>query len=339
MQIRSFSKPRREGPAARSRGSELLTAQGRATGRDGVLVRHRKKERSGKLRRVTVLRMFGIGLLAVVVLAGIVIFGLSRERVVSDAVWHDLSAGLYVPSDQAVMPLSEEKALELVRKVLNARSVQDLAGNVRLKDSSAIEAVDFLKRLEQENGKISRMNWIGNMDSNAIQIEAVEIFFTKELARPRRVLLTPDEHGVWQADLAALEGRSSMAWDEIIHEPAVAADVRVLVAHDNYYNGRYSDDHEWEAYALANPNSEVILIGYCRRSSEAHRILTTLLTEMRAARAIIRIQKTDLPESRQCEIESILAEDWILTDSPLDERRRNSSVTSSKAPEPVIHAP
>jgi hypothetical protein len=291
MQIRSFSKPRHEAPAAKPIEGELLTLEGSVTGREGVQVRHRKKARSGKSRRETLLRTLGIGALAVIILGGSVYFGLSRDRVVSDAVWRDPSAGLYVARDQAVMPLTEEKALELVRKVVNARSVQDLAGNARLKDITAIEAVDFLKRLEQENGKISRMNWIGNMDSNAIQIEAVEIVFTNEQSRPRRVLLTPNEAGVWQADLAALEGRSTMAWDAIIREPAVAADVRVLVARDNYYNGRYSDDREWVAYALAKPDTEVILIGYCRRASETNRILTTLLRETRAARAIIRIKK------------------------------------------------
>jgi hypothetical protein len=222
------------------------------------------------------------------------------------------------------MPLTEDDALLLVKKVLAARSPEQLGDGARLKDISTGAALEFLATLEERNGKITQLNWIGNMDSNDIQIEAVEIMFAKENVKPSRALLTPNKSGVWQVDLASLAATCSEPWQEVISEAKTQADLRVVIARDNYYNGRFASDREWSAYGMASPESDTLIIGFCPRDGEIDRILNSLLKENRGIRAMVRIRKNDQPNSRQCEIISLLAEDWILTDTPLGERGSGS---------------
>ena len=340
MQIRSFPRPPRGGPGSRPDSVEPVPADEASVDWGGKpLRRKKKKDGSAKRRRETLLRTIAIGVLALAGMGGIAFIGLSRDRVVSDAVWRDPTVELQLQRVDVVIPLSEEKALDLVRTVLNARSVDELRGLVRLKDISAAEAVDFLAGMEKKDGKISRMNWIGNMDSNGIQIEGVEILYQKEDVRPRRALLTPDEKGTWQVDLAALAGHNTIAWDKIISEPEVHADLRVIIGHDNYYNGRFSNDREWASFAMIGAETSTLLIGYCPVESETNRALMILLRDQRAIRAIIRIRKTDASGSRQCEIVSILAEDWILTDTPFEKRRVDKAPASEMKIEPARQDP
>lgn len=303
---------------------EPVVPDGSSMGWDGAKVRRRKKESSSKFRKETLLRTIAIGVFAVGVLGVIAYVGFSNEREVNSSVWHDPGAGAFDAKAQGVMPLTEDDALRLVRKVLAARSPEQLAEVARMKDISSGAALEFLSQLEEKNGKISRMDWIGNMDSNDIQIEAVEIVFEKETSRPCRALLTPNESGVWQVDVAAMAATCSEPWQKVIAEPRIQADLRVVIARDNYYNGRFSSDREWSAYAMASPGSDTLIIGYCPHDGEIDRILNSLLKENRGIRAMVRVRKNDQPNSRQCEIISLLAEDWILTDSPLEERSTGS---------------
>ena len=339
MQIRSFPRPPRGGPGSRLDAVKPVPVDEASLDWGGTRLRRKKKDSSAKRRRETLLRTIAIGVLALMGMGGIAFIGLSRDRVVSDAVWHDPTTELQLQRADVVIPLSEEKALDLVRTVLSARSVDELRGLVRLKDISAAEAVDFLVGMEKKDGKISRMDWIGNMDSNGIQIEGVEIVYKNEKVRPRRVLLTPDEKGTWQVDLAALAGHNTTAWDKIISEPEVHADLRVMIGHDNYYNGRFSNDREWASFAMIGAETTTLLIGYCPVESETNRALMILLRDQRAVRAIVRIKKTDAPDSRQCEIVTILAEDWILTDTPFDKRRADKDPASEMKFEPAPQDP
>ncbi len=295
-------------------------------------MRRRKKEASQKRRSETLLRTIAVGVVAVFGLIGATYVGLTRDRSSSAAVWHDPNSQLFTPRDQAVTPLSEDQALALVKKVLAARSSAELNDLVRLRDISASEAVQFLTELEQKRGKVLRLDWIGNMDANGIQIEAVEIHFENETVKPLRALLTPNPQSIWQVDLAALSAACSKPWDKVLSEAKIQADLRVFIAQDNYYNGRFLSEREWAAYTLASPDSDATLIGYCQRGSETQRILNASLKSSRAIRAIVRVRKNDPTPTRLCEIISFLAEDWIMTDTAFDERQTDGSSNVGEEP-------
>jgi len=333
MKIRSIPSPPKGAPVSKSGAMESVASGGNAAEWDGDAVRRRRKRIEGRRLKQTLIGTFVIGLVALVALGGLVYFGLSRDRVTIEEEVPSASRDLYVPTAQKVMPLSEEKALDLVDRVLKCRTAEQLGGIARLKDITVTEALEFLTTLEQKHGKISRMDWIGNMNTNDIQIEGVQISFADEFSKPLRALLTPDGQGTWQVDLGSLAAKNSVAWEKVISESTIQADLRVAITRDNYYNGIFSSESEWMAYAMACPESDLILIGYCPRKSELNRVLTTALKEQRQIRAIIRVRKTNLPSSRQCEIVSVLAEDWILTDVPLEKRRQDDDAASGTKPE------
>lgn len=223
MQIRSFPRPPRGGkPGA----VEPVVTDRNPTSWDGTPVRRRKKDRSDKKRRETFLRTIAIGVLALIAMGLIAVVGLNRDRVTNDTVWRDPSAASYVQPVQSMVPPTEDEALGLVRTVLEMKNADQFGSRVRLNGMTAEQAVDFLVHREERDGKVQRMDWIGNMDSNGIQIEAVQISFDKESSIPRRALLTPDKNGDWQVDLASLANWNTVPWERFLKEPGCEADLR-----------------------------------------------------------------------------------------------------------------
>ncbi|OYV06155.1 MAG: hypothetical protein CFE26_07830 [Verrucomicrobiales bacterium VVV1] len=262
------------------------------------------------------LALIGMGVIAFV--------GLKRDRVVNDTVWRDPSADFFIAPVQSMVPPSEEEALELVRTVLAMTKTEQFGSRVHLNGMTAEQAVDFLVHREERDGKLKRMDWIGNMDANNIQIEAVQLVFEKETTPVRRALLTPNKNGDWQVDIASLANWNSVPWDRFLNEPGSEADLRVAIARDNYFNGEYSSDREWSAYRLVSPESETALIGYCRKDGPISLAISSLLKEAAFARVVLRVRKAEAPGNRQCEILSVLAEDWIVTETPVEGRFQKS---------------
>ncbi len=317
MQIRSFPKPPRGGKPDEVRpvSPDLQTANW-----DGTPLRRKKKDRFDKRRRETLFRTIAIGVLALIGMALIAVIGLNRDRVTNEAVWRDPSMDSFVPPIQTMLPPTEEEALDLVRTVLAMRTTGEFGARVRLSGMTAEQAVDFLQHREERDGKMRRMDWIGNMDANGIQIEAVQIVFENELIPVRRALLTPNKNGDWQVDMASLANWSSVPWDRFLSEPGREADLRVVVSRDNYFNGAYSSDREWSAFRLASPESQTLLIAYCEKDGKSLTALSNLLKESPYARVVLHVRKAEEPGNRQCEILSVLAEDWIVTETPFEER-------------------
>jgi len=318
MQIRSFPRPPREGKpdAIRPASPDQETVNW-----DGTPLRRKKKDRFDKQRQETLFRTIAIGLLALIGMASIAVIGLNRDRVSSEAVWRDPLMDSFASPIQSVLPPTEEEALGLVRTVLAMRTEGEFGARVRLNGMTAEQAVDFLQHLEERDGKVIRMDWIGNMDANGIQIEAVQIVFENETTPVRSALLTPNKNGDWQVDMASLANWNSVPWERFLNEPGREADLRVLIARDNYFNGSYSNDREWSAFRMASPESQTLLIAYCEKEGKSQTALSKLLTEESPyARAVVRVRKAEEPGNRQCEILSVLAEDWIVTETPFEKR-------------------
>lgn len=317
MQIRSFPRPPREDKP----GSVTPVPLDRnATNWDGTPLRRKKKDKYDKRRRETLFRTVAIGVLALIGMAIIMVVGLNRDRVKSDTVWRDPSADLFVAPVQTMIPPTEEEALDLVGKVLAMTKVEQFGSRVRLGGMTAEQALEFLRHREERDGKLKRMDWIGNMDSNGIQIEAVQMVFEDETKPPRRALLTPNKNGDWQVDMASLANWNSVPLERFLAEPGSEADLRVVIARDNYYNGDYSSDQEWAAFRLVSPESETTLIGYCPKDGPVDLAISRLLKEAVYCRVALRVRKAVVPGNKQCEILSVLSEDWIISGPPLEAR-------------------
>ena len=94
----------------------------------------------------------------------------------------------------------------------------------------------------------------------------------------------------------------------------------MVIARDNYFNGDYASDRDWSAFRLMSPESEIALIGYCKKDSPSLQAISRLLNEVSYIRVAVRVKKAAVPGNRQCEILSVLAEDWIITDTPVEGR-------------------
>ena len=101
----------------------------------------------------------------------------------------------------------------------------------------------------------------------------------------------------------------------------------VILAKDSYFNGPFKDDGKWQCFGMASPDTDKILLGYCRKDSpQAHALSRVFYQEAdaqnmqnRLKRATLELQRPEGAETRQFEITRVLAEDWVLTDREFDE--------------------
>jgi len=224
---------------------------------------------------------------------------------------------------------SDEVALALVKHAMTLRDPVEALAYFHPGSLAPRDLIRFLAGMEKNDGPITGYQWLSRMDANGLQIEGVLI--TTELdGRPRNrlALLTPDELGVWKIDFEAFARTTVPSWEEILSEEGGSGTVRVIVAKDNYYNGPFRDDSEWVCYGMASPDVETILLGYCRRGSDQARAMERLFPEnedqpakyprQKIIRATLRLERPPDAEMRQFEITRVLAEDWVLSETPFD---------------------
>ena len=110
--------------------------------------------------------------------------------------------------------------------------------------------------------------------------------------------------------------------------------VRVNVAKDTYYNGPFRDDRQWVCYGMVSPDTEVVMLGYCRKDSPQARAMERIVMDendlpggmqggLPAAakapkRATLEVRRVEGAEARQFEITRVLAQDWIVSAKPFD---------------------
>ncbi len=219
---------------------------------------------------------------------------------------------------------TEEEATAIVRRGLAQRNPEKVAQSFRLGASSPEAVVGFLAGLESLDGGLRRLEWIGSMDANGLSIEGVVVSFKgKPDGKPRNrvALLVPDEEGKWKMDFEAFARVGSPGWEEISEKSTAAAQVRVYVGKDSYYNGPFSDDETWICYGLASPDGEDILLGYCKvGSAQAAALAWMFSKDSSTVRATLEIRRVEGGSERQFEISQVIAEDWVRGEVPFDER-------------------
>ena len=216
---------------------------------------------------------------------------------------------------------SEDGALALVKQALSIREPERVAGFFRPGAASPQEVVDFLTGMEFVDGVIERYTWLSSMDANRLSIDGVLVSFEDtEKPRFRLALLTPDEAGTWKIDFDAFARTVKPWWDAIFEKGAALAQVRVEIAKDSYYNGAFRDDNQWVCYRMTSPDTEEMLLGYCKVGSRQAAALNWMFSkEGNKPRATLEVRRVDGGESRQFEILKVIAEDWVVGEVPFDE--------------------
>ncbi|MFD0895162.1 hypothetical protein KBB96_00605 [Luteolibacter ambystomatis] len=320
MEIRSYPRPPKEATGVKlpEEAPRIMDSPGR--GRERIL--RRRKVRKESRAKLLMVRTIAFGTLTGVGLILFVIIGILRTKDDGGEGWKDPNASRYQVYSGAKKARefpspSSEEVVATVRKVLAMRNAGDFRDLVRLKGMSEAEAVDFLTRLTAKMGKITQVTWQSADTVNGLQLESALVEFANGM--PRVAYLTPDGAGTWQMDLASFASHGSVNWDELYAGGARTAELRAVANKDSYYNGSYTDESTWSAYLLSRPDEERAFIGYCKKGGSADRAFERVLREKRVFPVVVQISKTTGENSRQVEILSVLAEGWVLTNTPFDE--------------------
>jgi hypothetical protein len=218
---------------------------------------------------------------------------------------------------------SEDQAIDLVMRAIANRDPEKVESLFRVSSSGRSEVVDYFKGLAERDGPVERYDWLSSMDVNGLLVEGVLVVFNgKDKPCERLALLTPDSAGHWRMDFEAFSRSVKPSWDKLLEKDgAQRATVRVLVAHDVYYNGPFSDDKQWVCYGMASPDTEQLLRGYCRVGSSLAIAMEKLFVDGAAAgRATLDIQRVEDGGPFQFEITQLLGQDWIVAD-PIDDKK------------------
>lgn len=237
--------------------------------------------------------------------------------------------------------LTELEAQALVTKALAARKPSEIEASVRCGPLSQTEAAALLTSLAQADGPIMERVWLGSTDNSSMQTDGIELRFKRpesalfpgepattansfpnEEVFSRMAILTPDEQGVWRMDLPAYAQLCVPAWEKFQADKSIeSAVVRVLLGRDNYYNGPFIDEKEWQAYSFSINQSGESFVGYGKRGSAQNRALH--LIWRRAQHPVVRVtlEIRRLPDTdfRQFLISRVFAEDWAVGPVPMDE--------------------
>lgn len=241
------------------------------------------------------------------------------------------------PSPHAIpqVPVPEPQELErVVHAFLAARTPQDLAPLIRGTTQRPEDIARKLSLLETIDGKLASVRYMGPIDSRCLQVEGVLVKF--DTGRNRLALVAPDKQGEWRVDFDAFDRHVTPDWETILSRNPAESTVRVYVAKDTYYNGRYQDDRQWACFSLASPDHDSLMFGYVPRGSRQHMaIASAIQRNLDAAkgslkRMTVSILHTGTGDRRQFEITRALADDWALGDEPLDARVDASDAASAE---------
>lgn len=223
---------------------------------------------------------------------------------------------------------SEADALAIVKQGVLARDPATLDRFFRMNGVNASAAVMFLEGMARDDGTIIEYEWGGSMDQNGMLVDVVTVISQAgESVRKRIALLTPDENGSWKIDFHAFARTCEPEWSGITSGTSTGGKVRVLIQRDSYYNRSFSDDRTWVCYRLWSPDYEQSLLGYVKVNSPQSRALDRILRRTRAigatksvSKAFLSISRTQGAEARQFEITRVLAEGWVVSTIPFDEK-------------------
>lgn len=217
---------------------------------------------------------------------------------------------------------SEAASLEFVTSALANRDPGRVTGFFRIPpDKTPEDALRLLEGIKSTEGSVSKILWLGTAFANGRLLNQVVVHMEKGGRSVNRLAqLVPQPDGEWRIDFDSYIRATSADWESILSGKSPFSTVRVFVALDNYYNGIFSDDTVWQAYALVSPDTDEILYAYAQRKSPQFLAMEKILdSDEPLHRATLEI--TILPDAgkRQFQISRVIAENWVAAEKPFDE--------------------
>lgn len=272
----------------------------------------------------TMLISFGLLVALVVFLGGY--FRKKAAQATRDSGYYGAAGDFGAPfSEQKTVELpalSEAEALGIVRTAFAENDPQAMPNHFVLgTDIAPEEALAALARITAEEGEIKVFRWLRQKFSNGRLIGEVATLRETETKTPlsdRIAQLVIGADGKWRIDLDSYLRRVVPDWPTIISRQSPTSVVRIYAQTDNYYNGIYSDETEWQAYMINSPEIDESLYCYARRGTSQEKALRKALQDT-IRRLTVEISANPEAAPRQFEITGVLAEDWVLGEKRFDE--------------------
>lgn len=223
---------------------------------------------------------------------------------------------------------SEGEALGWVKRAIAVREPGKVAEFFHTGGNSPEAIVGFLGGMAALDGPVTEYSWLSSMDANGLLIDGVLVKTqSDEGPRNRLALLTPDAAGTWKVDFDAFARTAEPPLKDLLEGGAAEGLIRVIVAADSYFNGPFRDDSQWECYGMVSPDTEVVMLGYCRRGSAQAAAMAKIVADGDEAssggrsvrRATLKVRHHADGERRQFEISRVMAEDWVMAGKAFDE--------------------
>lgn len=208
----------------------------------------------------------------------------------------------------------KDAAIEIVKQATVHPDLAKVKALIRPCGTTPEAIVEYFKTAEARDGAVEHYEWLSSMDVNGLLIEGVLVSCKgKEKPAERLAFLTPDEAGKWKLDFDSYARTVTPPWPELLEKGAEQAQVRVFTGRDMYYNGVFSDESQWICYAMASPDMEELLRGYCKVGSPQAEAMERLFNDgRRLSRATMELRRVKDGEPKQFEITKLVAEDWIV---------------------------
>ncbi|WP_338686925.1 hypothetical protein [Haloferula helveola] len=281
--------------------------------------------------------MFGLGL-AGVVFCSLLVWSLVRQTGAEEDPSTTVSGTGGTDGSPGLAPLPASEATEISKSLLAAEEAFQIEPLIHPGELSAVEALRLLERYEEEGEGHRDPVWLGSLDSLGKPIEGVVVRYN--IGSPRLICLTPNEQGQWRVDFDAFAQHCSPPVEVLASGKAPEGTVRVFAATDTYYNGTFSDESKWACYSLRHPAIDETLYGYCERGGPQEAALEAIQRRMERnrnkktssdlgrsgaeskappSRVTLRLKRPIGAADRQFQIETVLSDDWVISDPPLDE--------------------
>ncbi len=226
-------------------------------------------------------------------------------------------------SEKSIAPsLKRLEVRDLVVSAMTNRDPSKIEGYFTLGSAPDPNAViEALETIKEKEGEILRYEVAPPIYANGTPMERVIVHLSGN-GKPlnRLAQLVPTDDGSWKIDFDSYMRACDPDWETILSGEAGQATVRVFIVSDNYYNHRFADDSVWQSYAMVSPDIKTIILGYARLGSPQHRAIERILAnEDPLHRVTLKLEHKGTEETRQFEIISVLAEDWVLGETPYDE--------------------
>lgn len=226
------------------------------------------------------------------------------------------------PSQTRITTLDDTAAIDLVKTALtNTDPAKVDLLFIRADDMDPQTLIDALENLEENIGKRTDHIHLGGRIVNHGYTEEVLVDYKNDEKTTNRVAqIWQGTDGQWRIDFDSFVRRTQPDLPTIIAGESETSVVRAFIVSDNFYNGVFSDDSEWQCFGLAFPDSDDIFYGYASRDSSQLTALNRIINaEVQIPRSTIEIVKLPNSSPRQFKISRVLAEDWSLGPEPFDE--------------------